>query len=136
MRHGLDTSFLVAVEVACHAEHASARATAEALRRNDDRFAIAPQVVAEFVHVVTDAKRFSAPLTIERALERAKVWWDAKDVDQVLPDQSTVAWFLTANGETPTWTKTRARHVAGRNFPHSRCLLGPDAEPGGFWRLR
>ena len=87
MRHGLDTSFLVAVEVDCHAEHAAARASAEALRRNDDRFAIAPQVVAEFVHIVTDAKRFSAPLTIERALERAKVWWDAKDVDRVSPDE-------------------------------------------------
>ena len=96
MRHGLDTSFLVAVEVDCHAEHAAARASAEALRRNDDRFAIAPQVVAEFVHIVTDAKRFSAPLTIERALERAKVWWDAKDVDRVSPDERTVTWSLAA----------------------------------------
>ena len=61
MRHGLDTSFLVAVEVACHPEHAAARAVAESLRRSGDRFVIAPQVVAEFVHVVTDPRRFSAP---------------------------------------------------------------------------
>ena len=72
MRHGLDTSFLVAVEVACHPEHAAARAVAEGLRRNGDRFVITPQVVAEFVYVVTDPQRFSAPLTMERALERAQ----------------------------------------------------------------
>ena len=68
MRHGLDTSFLVALEVTCHPEHAAARAVAKTLRRNDDRFAIAPQLVVEFVHIVTDARRFSAPLTIEHAM--------------------------------------------------------------------
>jgi predicted nucleic acid-binding protein len=96
VRHGLDTSFLVAVEVACDAEHAVARSVAETLLRNDDRFVIAPQVVAEFVHIVTDARRFSAPLTIERAMERAEIWWNAKDVDRVLPDERTVTSFLAA----------------------------------------
>ena len=40
MRHGLDTSFLVAVEVACHPEHTAARAVAESLRRAGDRFVV------------------------------------------------------------------------------------------------
>jgi len=44
MRHGVDTTFLVAVEVACHPYHAVARALAETLRQNGDRFAITPQV--------------------------------------------------------------------------------------------
>jgi predicted nucleic acid-binding protein len=96
MRHGLDTTFLVAVEVACHAEHAAARTLAAALRQEGDRFAIAPQVVAEFVHIVTDGKRFSAPLTMIQALERIHIWWDADDVDRVLPSDGTVAWFLAA----------------------------------------
>ena len=96
MRHGLDTSFLVAVEVTCHPEHTAARAAAEGLRRAGDRFVVTPQVVAEFLHVVTDPKRFSAPLTMEQALERAKQWWDAKDVDRVVPTEGTVTWFLTA----------------------------------------
>jgi predicted nucleic acid-binding protein len=96
VRHGLDTSFLVAVEVACHKDHEVARRVMKSLRQKDDRFALAPQVLAEFVHIVTDPKRFSSPLTIELALGRAEAWWNSKEVDWALPDESTVAWFLAA----------------------------------------
>ena len=96
MKHGLDTSFLVAVEVACHKDHEVARTVIDSLRQKGDRFAIAPQVLAEFVHVVTDSRRFSSPLTIELALQRAEAWWNSKEVDWALPDESTVAWFLAA----------------------------------------
>jgi predicted nucleic acid-binding protein len=94
--HGLDTSFLVAAEVACHPDHVAARILASALRQNGDHFALAPQALAEFMHIVTDAKRFTAPLTMPQALERARIWWDASDVERVWPDESAVAWFLTA----------------------------------------
>ena len=60
MKHGLDTSFLVAVEVACHKDHEVARTAIDSLRQKGDRFAIAPQVLAEFVHIVTDSRRFSS----------------------------------------------------------------------------
>ena len=114
MRHGLDTTFLVAVEVTCHPDHAAARALAKTLRQNGDRFAITPQVVAEFVHIVTDGRRFSAPLTVAQALQRAQVWWDAKDVDRVLPSDETVTWFLAA----------LARHRLGRKRVLDTLLAG------------
>ncbi len=114
MRHGLDTSFLVAVEVVGHPKHTAVRALAETLRRNDDRFALAPQVVAEFVHIVTDSRRFSSPLSIERALERAEVWWNARDVDRVLPDEGTMTWFLAA----------MAKHQLGRKRILDTLLAG------------
>lgn len=90
MTHGLDTSFLVAVEVSCHADHAAARRTAELLRRNGDRFALAPQVLSEFVHIVGDPRRFTAPLTMEQALERAKAWWEAQEVERVSSEAPAV----------------------------------------------
>ena len=96
MTHGLDTSFLVAVEVACHADHAAARLVAGTLRRNGDRFALAPQVLSEFVHIVGDPRRFTAPLTMGQALERATVWWEADDVERVSPSEPSVTWFLSA----------------------------------------
>jgi predicted nucleic acid-binding protein len=114
MRHGLDTTFLVALEVACHADHAASRALAETLRQNGDRFAIAPQVVAEFVHIVTDARRFSAPLNMAQAVERAQVWWGARDVDRVMPSDETVTWFLLA----------LARHRLGRKRLLDTLLAG------------
>jgi predicted nucleic acid-binding protein len=94
--HGLDTSFLVAAEVTGHADHLAARMLAASLRNNGDRFALAPQVLAEFAHIVTDPKRFTAPLTMPQALERGRVWWDASDVERVWLDDSTVTWFLSA----------------------------------------
>ncbi|MEK7677220.1 MAG: PIN domain-containing protein [Verrucomicrobiota bacterium] len=96
MTRGLDTSFLVAAEVSGHADHAAARRLASSLRQKGDRFALAPQALAEFVHIVTDAKRFTAPLTMPQALERARVWWDDSNVERVWPDESAVSWFLAA----------------------------------------
>lgn len=96
MTHGVDTSFLVAAEVACHPDHLALRKVAGSLRTNGDRFALSPQALAEFVHIVTDPKRFTAPLTMPQALERAQIWWDAPDVERVWPDESAVSWFLAA----------------------------------------
>jgi len=62
MIHGLDTGFLVAAEVTEHAEHAGARDTLARLLSAGDLIAIAPQVLAEFIHIVTDPRRFTQPL--------------------------------------------------------------------------
>jgi predicted nucleic acid-binding protein len=53
--HGADTSFLVAVEIVEHEHHADALRVLRELLTRGDRVALAPQVLAEFVHVVTDA---------------------------------------------------------------------------------
>ena len=52
--------------------------------------------MAQFVHIVTDSRRFSSPLTMEQALKRAEIWWNSRDVDWALPDERTVMWFLAA----------------------------------------
>lgn len=57
MVHGLDTGFLVAAEVVEHVDHAAARHTLARLVAAGDRVAIAPQILAEFIHVVTDLRR-------------------------------------------------------------------------------
>lgn len=57
MIHGVDTGFLVAAELLEHAEHADARATLSRLLGAGDQIAIAPQVLAEFIHIVTDSRR-------------------------------------------------------------------------------
>lgn len=96
MTLGLDTSFLVAAEVSCHPDHLAARTSAGSCRLKGDRFALAPQALAEFVHIVTDPKRFTAPLTMPQALARAQLWWDGPDTERVWPDESAVSWFIAA----------------------------------------
>jgi predicted nucleic acid-binding protein len=80
MMYGLDTGFLVAAEVTEHADYAVARGTIALLRAAGDKIAIAPQVLAEFIHVVTDPRRFTSPLDITAARQLAEKWWTASDV--------------------------------------------------------
>jgi hypothetical protein len=47
--------------------------------------ALAPQVLTEFIHVVTDPRRFSRPLAMVEAVERAQHWWEAREVRPMLP---------------------------------------------------
>jgi len=94
MRHGLDTGFLVAAEVKEHTEHADARATLARLLGAGDQIAIAPQVLAEFIHIVTDSRRFTHPLDMTAARQLAEQWWTAQDVVQVFPDDGATRLFL------------------------------------------
>jgi len=94
MTHGFDTGFLVAFEVAAHPDHGPARDCLNECYSNGDDFALAPQVLAEFVHVVTDQTRFSSPLTVEAALWRAQAWWTAAEVRQVFPTANAVTTFV------------------------------------------
>jgi predicted nucleic acid-binding protein len=102
--HGLDTSFFLAVEIVEHAHHADALRLLTELLAQGDRMAIAPQVLAEFVHVVTDERRFQQPFSMETALNKSEHWWNAAEVDQVLPTDVAIALFHT-------WMR---RHRLGR----------------------
>jgi predicted nucleic acid-binding protein len=92
--HGLDTSYLVAMEVRSHEDHSAARSRFQKLAKARDTFALAPQVLAEFIHVVTDAKRFSAPLKMKDAVERADMWWNATEIVHVFPNAESSLLFL------------------------------------------
>ncbi len=94
MMHGLDTGFLVAVEVAEHAEHTDARATLTRLLGAGDQIALAPQVLAEFIHIVTDPRRFTHPLDMAAARQLAEQWWTARGVVPVFPDDAATRQFL------------------------------------------
>jgi predicted nucleic acid-binding protein len=94
MIHGLDTSFLVALEVASHDEHITCRRQMQRLLDAGDSFALAPQILAEFVHAVSDPKRFSAPLDLEQAIKRAEFWWQASEITHVFPTAESTLLFL------------------------------------------
>ncbi len=94
MIHGLDAGFLVAAELLEHAEHAAARDTLARLAAAGDLIAIAPQVLAEFIHVVTDPRRFVQPLDMTTARQAAEQWWTAREVVQAFPDDAAARQFL------------------------------------------
>lgn len=94
MAKGLDTTFLIQAEVCEHPDHQASRALLQNLLDDGEALALAPQVLAEFVHIVTDPRRFERPLTMGQALSRAEHWWQGSEVAQVLPSERSTRLFL------------------------------------------
>jgi predicted nucleic acid-binding protein len=94
MTHGIDTDFLVAVEIRDHPFHLQADSLLQGLLADGHDFAVAPQTLAEFIHVVTDAKRMPKPLTMAEAISRAEHWWQAAEVRRIFPEGQSVVDFL------------------------------------------
>jgi len=76
---GVDTPFLVAHTVLEHPDHENAVNCRKILIERDRMFALCPTVVDEFIHVVTDPKRFEMPLTVARAIHIARVWINSQE---------------------------------------------------------
>lgn len=95
MTHGIDTDFLVAVEVREHPFHLQADALLTDLLAKDHDLAVAPQTLAEFIHIVTDGKRMPHPLGMAEAIQRASHWWQAAEVVRVFPNSEAVTDFLS-----------------------------------------
>lgn len=91
---GLDTSFLVAHAVAEHPQHQEVHQWLDEAIAKDETFAITSGILAEFIHIVTDGRRFQTPLAISEALERARFWSEAREVILVSPDDVANALWL------------------------------------------
>jgi len=90
MIHGVDTSFLIAVTQPQHPVYAHGRLLLERTISAKGKLALTPQVLAEFLHIITDGNRFESPLTMARACELVDKWWRAAEVVQVFPDAASV----------------------------------------------
>jgi predicted nucleic acid-binding protein len=75
-----------------HPQHLLAREFAA--NRSDEGFALAPQVLAEFVHVSTDPRRFEKPLIDESALAVAEKWRLSREIKVVFATMETVELLL------------------------------------------
>ncbi len=91
---GLDTSILVAQAIAEHPQHeASQRWLDDEITRNQT-FAVTSGILAEFIHIVTDGRRFETPLAMSEALERAAFWSEAREVTLLVADDAVNALWL------------------------------------------
>ena len=77
---GLDTNILVAHAIQDHPAHVKVRERIDHFQLEGRRSVVTSGILAEFVHVVTDSRRFEKPLTMTEALEWAAFWSDAGEV--------------------------------------------------------
>jgi len=75
--------------------------------------ALAPQVLTEFAHVVTDPRRFERPPAMPDALDMCRTWWNASECRQVAPGAEAGNLFLN-------WMS--ARRLSGANGFRAHCL--------------
>lgn len=93
---GVDTSFLVGLAVREHPTHRACwKLFEQEIRGRGGSMALSAQVLAEFAHVVTDARRFERPLAMAQALELCADWWNAQECRQVTTDFNAGTLFLT-----------------------------------------
>lgn len=87
----LDTDVLVHwANADCEHHDAVSRMIHRELSHTGCRLALVPQVCWEFMHVVTDARRFDRPLDMRDALRRIRQWWDAPEISRVAQDLRVV----------------------------------------------
>lgn len=90
---GLDTTFLIQIEVEDSEGHEEALLWMRQALTEGRQFALAPQVLTEFLHIVTDPKRFPKPLPMHVALEKSHYWWSGAEVHRVFPTMASVEQF-------------------------------------------
>jgi predicted nucleic acid-binding protein len=66
---GLDCNILVQLALADHQANTVTVAVVQAEVKSGGRLVFPPLVINEFLHVITDARRFSPPLTMVEALD-------------------------------------------------------------------
>jgi predicted nucleic acid-binding protein len=91
---GLDTSFLVAWAIPEHPLHDTCRALSDQAARAGRQFGLTPGILAEFIHVATDPRRFEKPLSMADALRLAQFWAQAVEVSLLRQDPPATAQWL------------------------------------------
>jgi predicted nucleic acid-binding protein len=91
---GLDTSILVAHAIVEHPQHEASQRWLDEQIASNETFAITSGILAEFIHIVTDGRRFETPLAMSEALERATFWSEAREVNILKADDAVNALWL------------------------------------------
>lgn len=91
MRYGLDTNVLIYAHLPVFAASAPVRAYLQRGLDNDRcRFSLTPTVLHEFVHVVTDSRRFDPPVAMAEALAIARGYLGRTNVECLPVDERSM----------------------------------------------
>ena len=99
---GLDTCFLIDLYWNDSPRHQNAKALYSKLANDDSvKIAIFHNCFNEFLHVITDSKRFENPFSIQEAIEVIDSWCDLENVNVLYPDDTsfkrTLVWMNMYN---------------------------------------
>ncbi|HKK17765.1 MAG TPA: PIN domain-containing protein [Opitutales bacterium] len=87
---GVDTPLIVAHGLADHPDHEAAKSLVEEVLDAGQLLALCPIIVDEFIHVVTDPRRFERPLPMNEALRLAEGWCQSRETQMLYPTEASV----------------------------------------------
>lgn len=87
---GIDTDVLVNWMMRGAPDHSRARRLIEREVQAGCLLGFTPQVIAEFLHVVTDSRRFKTPMTMPEATSIVRRLWSAPETERILPGPTIV----------------------------------------------
>lgn len=92
MKRGLDTNVLIYAHIPAFEVHGRVRRfLLDQLGNPDLVLAVTPSVLHEFVHVVTDARRFDRPIAMAEALAVARLFLGGSNVECIGADEAVVS---------------------------------------------
>lgn len=86
---GIDTDTLVHWAMADAPHHGAVRRCFEREVKRGSRLGLTHQVLREFLHVTTEARRFERPLPMKDALRLSLELWNGREVERLLPTART-----------------------------------------------
>ncbi|MCF0242954.1 MAG: type II toxin-antitoxin system VapC family toxin [Treponema sp.] len=86
---GIDTCFLVDLDVASSPRHKGAVKLFEKWMATKKEICIFYNVFLEYQHIVTDQHRFENPLSMEQAIERTWFWSEQERIKVIYPDDDS-----------------------------------------------
>lgn len=87
---GADTPLLIAHGLSDHPDHSAAGDLVEAVLNDGQLLALCPIVVDEFIHVVTDPRRFEHPLAMNEAIRLAEGWCHSRETVMLYPNEASL----------------------------------------------
>lgn len=87
---GADTSLLVAHSVVEHPDHEAVSQLTQQIIGAGSLITICPTVIDEFIHLVTDSRRFERPLDMVRAVNLAQTWCESKETLLLSPSDQSI----------------------------------------------
>lgn len=88
---GIDTTFLIDLEIIESPRHERAvEIFHQWQKEKNGQLVIFANVFNEFIHVVTDSRRFTNPVPVEKAIEKCWYWIDHGRVKVVYSDENSL----------------------------------------------
>lgn len=96
MKRAVDTNVLVVAHIASATHHARVRRYLVAqLAQPDVTLIVTPLILHEFVHIITDARRFAPPVSMHEATAIARLYLEHSNIECLSTDRDAIALALT-----------------------------------------